>query len=50
MLCPQIPREDVEEADVILDFDAAESVHLNETGNSKYILRPVVNHVSTTIL
>jgi hypothetical protein len=42
--------EDGEEADVILDFDAAESVHLNETGNSKYILRPVVNHVSTTIL
>ncbi len=42
--------EDGEEADIILDFDAAESVHLNETGNSKYILRPVVNHVSTTIL
>ncbi len=39
-----------EEADVILDFDAAQSVHLNETGNGKYILRPVVNHISTTIL
>jgi hypothetical protein len=41
---------DGEEADVILDFDAAESVHINETGNGKYILRPVVNHISTTIL
>ena len=39
-----------EEADVILDFDAGASVHLNETGNGKYILRPVVHHVSTTIL
>ena len=41
---------DGEEADVILDFDAAESIHLNETGNGKYILRPVVNHISTTVL
>ena len=41
---------DGEEADVVLDFDAAESVHINETGNEKYILRPVVNHISTTIL
>ncbi len=40
---------DGEEADVILDFDAAESVHLNQTGGGQYILRPVVNHISTTI-
>jgi len=41
---------DGEEADVILDFDAAESVHLMQPGGTdKYILRPVVNHISTTI-
>jgi hypothetical protein len=40
---------DGEEVDVILDFDAAESVHLNQTGGGQYILRPVVNHISTTI-
>jgi hypothetical protein len=32
-----------EETEIILDFDAALSVHLNETGNYKYILRPVIN-------
>jgi hypothetical protein len=32
-----------EETEIILDFDAALSVHLHETGNHKYILRPVIN-------
>jgi hypothetical protein len=32
-----------EETEIVLDFDAALSVHLNETGNEKYILRPVIN-------
>ena len=32
-----------EDTEVILDFDAALSVHVNETGNHKYILRPVIN-------
>jgi hypothetical protein len=32
-----------EESEVILDFDAALSVQVNETGNPKYILRPVIN-------
>jgi hypothetical protein len=32
-----------EETEIILDFDAALSVHVNETGNYKYILRPVIN-------
>lgn len=32
-----------EDTEIILDFDAALSVHLNETGNGKYILRPVIN-------
>jgi hypothetical protein len=32
-----------EEAEIILDFDAALSVQVNETGNPKYILRPVIN-------
>jgi hypothetical protein len=32
-----------EETEVILDFDAALSVQVNETGSPKYILRPVIN-------
>ena len=32
-----------EETEVILDFDAALSIQVNETGNPKYILRPVIN-------
>jgi len=32
-----------EETEVILDFDAALSVQVNETGNHRYILRPVIN-------
>lgn len=32
-----------EETEIILDFDAALSIHVNETGNPKYILRPVIN-------
>jgi hypothetical protein len=32
-----------EDTQVILDFDAALSVHVNQTGNHKYILRPVIN-------
>lgn len=32
-----------EETEIILDFDAALSVHVNETGNHRYILRPVIN-------
>ena len=32
-----------EETEIILDFDAALSIHVNETGNLKYILRPVIN-------
>jgi hypothetical protein len=32
-----------EETEIILDFDAALSVQVNETGNHKYILRPVIN-------
>jgi hypothetical protein len=32
-----------EEAEIILDFDAALSVQVNETGTPKYILRPVIN-------
>jgi hypothetical protein len=31
------------ETEVVLDFDAALSVQVNETGNPKYILRPVIN-------
>lgn len=31
--------------DVTLDFDAQASVHVNETGTSKYVLRPVVTPV-----
>lgn len=32
--------------DITLDFDAAESVHLNETpGQHRFILRPVINRV-----
>ncbi len=34
-----------EDLDVILDFDAAASIQINETGNEKYILRPVVTPV-----
>jgi hypothetical protein len=29
--------------EIVLDFDAALSVHLHETGNHRYILRPVIN-------
>lgn len=32
-----------------LDFDAAKSVHVNENPK-KYILRPVINHVSTELI
>jgi hypothetical protein len=32
-----------EQTEIVLDFDAALSVHLNETGNHRYILRPVIN-------
>jgi hypothetical protein len=32
-----------EETEIILDFDAALSVQVNETGNHKYILGPVIN-------
>lgn len=32
-----------------IDFDAAKSVHVNENPN-KYILRPVINHVSTELI
>jgi len=31
------------DTEVVLDFDAASSVQVNETGNPKYILRPVIN-------
>ncbi len=34
---------------ITLDFDAAKSVHVNENPN-KYILRPVINHVSTEMV
>lgn len=34
-----------EDLDVILDFDAAASIQINETGNEKYILRPVITPV-----
>ena len=45
-----IPFHIVEGAEtgVTLDFDAAASVKVNETGNGKYILRPVVTPVSVT--
>ena len=36
------------ETGVTLDFDAAASVQVNETGNGKLILRPVVTPVSVT--
>lgn len=35
-----------EQMQIVLDFDAAASIQVNETGNGKYILRPVVTPVS----
>jgi hypothetical protein len=39
-----------ESAEVVLDFDAAQSVQVNETqgGNKQYVLRPVITPVAVT--
>jgi len=34
-----------EDTEVLLDFDVAASLHLNQTGNGKYILRPVLRQL-----
>lgn len=37
--------QDGENTEVLLDFDVAASLHLNQAGNGKYILRPVLRQL-----
>ena len=37
--------EDGDDTEVLLDFDVAASLHLNQTGNGKYILLPVLRQL-----